>query len=1388
MSNEQDNRQEVSGLQQTTAGLLDFYSIVVEEIKPGKYEIRPEFYVRPSKDLMVRGGEFYAVWDETANLWNTSIHFIESIIDNQLFDKKEELRKNPEYKNAKLSTKYLRTFSTGQWKKFQDYVKSLPDNFKQLDEKLTFQDTKVKKSDHVSKRLSYSLNDGDRSAYEELISTLYEPNERAKIEWAIGSIIAGESKTIQKFLVFYGPKGSGKSTILNIVEDLFGGYIDEDNGYCSKFDAKGLMNGNDQFVLEAFKNNSVVAIDHDTNLSRIEDNSLMNKIVSHEMIRINEKFVKRYGVRPGCFLMMGTNSPVKITDAKSGIIRRLIDVEPSGRKIRPESHYDELKERVKFELGAIAKHCLDVFHEMGGRAAYSDYEPRRMMYRTDPIFNFMEDSLDRIEHNNGGATANEIWAWYQTWCTNSNVDNKRKRYELLDEVKNYFSDFQKITRIDGKQVRSWYSGFKVDKFIEKGKDGDPDQAHIVIEPDEGDIPNKGKSWLVLDSEKSLLDDILAECPAQYEVTTEDGKTRPDVSWSKVRTKLKDIDTHKIHYVKVPGNLIVIDFDLKDSEGNKDAKRNLEAAGSSQWPPTYAEYSKSGCGIHLHYWYDGDVNKLSRLFDENIEIKVFPDDKLSTLRRKLSKCNDLPVAHISSGLPLKEEKVINKKAVEDNKHLHALIMKAVRKEIEPYSTKTSIDFIDHILKEAQAQNVNYDVSDLSDVIYAFAANSSNNSKYCIDKYYSMELVWPKPEPEESGPEFVDSVREEDAPIIILDTECYPNLFLVVWKELGPEHRCFRLFNPKPNDIENLMNMRIIGFNNTGYDDFMLWGCYCGFSNQEMFNLSQSIIGGNRYPFKGIRNVSYADVYDFSSEKKSLKKFEIDMHLPHKEMDLDWSKPAPESEWERIADYCENDVRATEAVFLSKERQADFKAREILADLTGLPISESTNHHTAQLIFGDDPEPQSQFNYPDLKKEFPEYRYENGKSYFLDEVIGEGGRVYAQPGMYANVFTFDVASMHPTSIIVEQGFGPVYTKHFQELYEARIAIKHGDFETAKKLFGGKLAKYLDDPEQASLLSYALKIALNSVYGMTAASFKNRFKDPRNIDNWVAKRGALFMEKLRRTVQAMGAQVVHIKTDSIKIVNPSEEIKKFVIDFGKEHGYTFEIESIYERMCLVNNAVYIAKRADDDPSWVKECKKAKEKGEPEPTKWTATGAQFAHPFVFKKLFSKEKLDFYDFCETKTVKTAMYLDFNEKLGEDEHNYYFIGKAGMFCPVKPGSDGGLLYRKSSDDKYGYVTGAKGYRWIESEVLQSVPNWRDKIDLRYFKDLIDTAIDTIAKFGDFEMFVSSTAFSNTSVEENKDPEPPCKTERYFDCTECPFFSDDNWGYCYKLGTSIEEFL
>jgi hypothetical protein len=320
---------------------MDFYNIKERTVKQGVLDVYPDFLVARSKDLMIRGRSFYAIWDEKAGLWSTDEFDVQKLVDADLMDYRDKMTGRAE---TIVNLKRLGDFSTGSWLSFRNYLKNLSDSSRQLDEKLTFANTEVKKSDYVSRRLPYSLESGSIAAYDEIMRTLYLPEERAKLEWAIGAVVAGDAKHIQKFVVLYGAAGKGKSTVLGIIQKLF-------DGYYTTFEAKALTSSSNAFSTEVFKSNPLVAIQHDGDLSKIEDNTKLNSIVSHEDMTINEKFKPSYMSRVNCFLFMGTNKPVKITDAKSGIIRRLIDVKPSGDTLPPR-HYHALMGQIDFELGA----------------------------------------------------------------------------------------------------------------------------------------------------------------------------------------------------------------------------------------------------------------------------------------------------------------------------------------------------------------------------------------------------------------------------------------------------------------------------------------------------------------------------------------------------------------------------------------------------------------------------------------------------------------------------------------------------------------------------------------------------------------------------------------------------------------------------------------------------------------------------------------------------------------------------------------------------------------------------------------------------------------------------------------------------------------------------
>ena len=1338
--------------------MIDFLMISTRSTKRGVIEIYPKFIIKKSSDLMIRGGDFYAIWLEDRGLWSTDEQDALQLIDRELDRYAEENRKNFDSSVKVLHMWDSESGMIDSWHKYCQ--KQMRDSFHMLDEKLIFSNTPTNKKDYASKKLKYPLEEGTINAYDKLMSTLYSETEREKIEWAIGSIVCGDSKKLQKFMVLYGAAGTGKSTVLNIIQQLF-------DGYYSVFDAKALGSSSNSFALEAFKSNPLVAIQHDGDLSRIEDNTRLNSLVSHELMTVNEKFKSTYANRFKCFLFMGTNKPVKITDAKSGLIRRLIDVSPSGDKLSPKE-YKTVMKQIEFELGAIAYHCQNVY--LANPGMYDDYIPVAMLGASNDFYNFIIDSY-HVFKKEDGTTLKASWEMYKTYCDEAKVPFPFSQRIFKEELKNYFRDYKERFNLDdGTRVRSYYVGFRTEKFEEQtiSEKEEPEQKLIEFK-----------------AQPSVFDKECADCPAQYATSSE----IPTSKWEKVKTKLSSIDTSKLHYVKVPENHIVIDFDIPDKDGNKSFELNLKEA--SKWPPTYAELSKSGQGIHLHYIYAEDPAKLSRVYDDHIEVKVF--NGKSSLRRKLTKCNNLPIATINSGLPLKGEKqVINFEGVKSEKGLRTQIKRNLNKEYHP-ATKPSIDFIYKILEDAYASDLHYDVTDMRNAVLAFAASSTHQADYCIKLVNKMQF---KSADQSSG------TKNDDAKLVFYDVEVFPNLFLVNWKIEGEGKPVVRMINPTSAEIEELMRFRLVGFNCRRYDNHILYAKLMGYTNEQLFSLSNRIINGSANCFFGeAYNVSYTDVYDFCSKKQSLKKWEIELGIHHQELGLPWDQPVPEEMWTKVAEYCDNDVIATEAVF--NARKADFTARQILADVAGMTVNDTTNSLTTKIIFGNNRKPQDQFNYrfmgdvtPDCepwtitedmvlydrlgdenftlfnkdgKPVFPGYTFEGGKSIYRGEEVGEGGYVYAEPGMYSNIALLDIASMHPSSIVAEELFGPEYTKRFNEILQARIAIKHKEFDKAKKMLNGALAKYLTDEAAAADLAQALKIAINSVYGLTSASFDHPFRDNRNKDNIVAKRGALFMVNLKHEVQRRGFIVAHIKTDSIKIPDATPEIIQFVMDYGKQYGYNFEHEATYDRMCLVNDAVYIAKYKD-----------GKHAGE-----WTATGTQFQVPYVFKKLFSKEPIEFEDMCETKSVTSALYLDMNEGLpdvselekelerivkrakefgvtmdlsgnsGDAEldplvkeiakgHNYHFIGKVGQFCPIKPGCGGGILLRETENKKtgekgYAAATGSKGFRWLESEMVRELGKEND-IDRTYYNNLVDEAVKSLSSYGDFERFVADEPF------------------------------------------------
>lgn len=1230
------------------------------------YQLSIDFNVGKLRDVVIQGGQFVAFYNSETHFWESKTEFYE-FARKLLYEAAEEER--AKFPNQTIIVMDPQHLSSKVPAKIDSLCKACEaDRPVLFNQKILWNGEIPERKDYATRTMPYSAESTECPSYDTIMSVLYSPEDRTMLEWLAGAAICGDGARIDKFVYLEGEPGSGKSTFLNILEAVIG-------PYGASIKAEDLASSNGTFATSQLKSGPLIAIQHDGDLSKIETNTTLNNIISHEPICINDKYAKTYYIRLNTLLFIASNYPLRLTDSMSGLLRRCLDPVPTGKLI-PVEKYNQLISYVQNELGGVANRFISVYRELGPRA-YNGYRSSRIVRSGNALGYWVERNRDIDWSTQGECLLSTEYSLYRAYCDSTSTHPISK--SLFERQLKFFWDIaiEEITENNYKDVR----------FIDYAWKRRPFRRPIFsLYEAEAFISTNGPSndFLAFTSKFDASLGILCEdCPAQY--ATEAGT--PRIRWDDVTTTLSNIVSTELHYVKLPSNHIVIDFDCRDSSGGKSRDVNFAMIRQLGLPPTYGEFSKSGEGIHLHYIYDGDPSTLTNLITENVEVKVFKGN--ASLRRRFSYGNNFEVAHISSGIPLKERKDdIVAAGVKDAKHLENIVKKGLRGEYG--SHKVTIDFLDFIIRSCKNKGVVYDLTGYFDDLMFYASKSTHHSQTLPKIVQAMPL--------KNG--------DVEKPIIVFDTEVFPNYNCLCWKILGDKNTNRERF-PTANTIAYLLNnYRLVGFNNKSYDNMIIYQIMQGASPRQLYDVSKSLVYNKlRVPYQ-VQNLSYTDIFDYSNVKQSLKKWEVQLGIHHQECPYPWDDDLPESAWDDVDIYCCNDVNATEQVWYAS--QNDFEARQLLAYLTGMTVNDSTNQLTAQLIFGDDKTPQDQFVYTDLSTIFPGYEYhmegDTCVSTYLGKKVGEGGYVAVNLGYREMVGVNDVESMHPTSACELNLFGPKYTARFKELVDSRKAAKNGNVEFLKTAFEGRLWSFVELTGMPfKKLAKSLKVPINAVYGMTSAKFQNRFRDPRNLDNIVAKRGALMMMTLEDKLLKEGVVPIHIKTDSIKIDNFTQEINDEIVEFGRQYGYRFTIEEFYTVFCVFNKAEYLAYNAAT--------------GE-----WESRGPTFQNQYVFKSLLGGDIVP-EDFMLTKSVqKGAIYI------GDA-----FCGRNVNVVAVKP-EYGGVMICKNGD-REGSVTGTKGCYFMEYEEALT-KDLGEILDMDYYNELVGAARAKIEEYIPFDVMIS----------------------------------------------------
>lgn len=1391
----------------------DFYKVTTEgpfdKRTQFDYKVDVDFNYVYNDDLIVRGGAFAYYWD--GEQWSKDLRDIVLNIDSNIKSAVNEVRS--EHPDSTIKYGLAENSNSGIVTKFQKYCQALQTKDIAFNTTIFFDNQTPKRDDYSTIQLNYHPQPGKCDSFDKLAGTLYAPEELDKILWAIGALLTGNMPKIQKFLFLYGAAGTGKGTMLDIISKIF-------QEYRADIDLEKLTNGS-QFGTSQIVDVPLL-VDSDSKIDRIKKDTDLLKLVSHEPVMVRKLYQDGYSVAFQGLLVTASNARYDAKNVNSGIHRRALVVHPSGNIVSKED-YNRLMNDINYEVPYIAQKAIDRYTELG-EAFYDNYRDEEMVNYSDPFHACVSENLPLFTEKDG-ITLNQAASIYKEYIEELGWETKGVKQKVKLRLPDYYREFSKYKMIDGVRLTRYYSGFKTEKFpFLNGKD----KPKNVVECEQ-------PSWLDLSEQPSLFDKEAAAYPAQ--LANENGT--PKYKWDTVQTTLKDIDTNELHYVKVPQSHIVLDFDMKNEKGEKDLELNIKEALS--YPQTYAEVSKSGGGLHLHYWYDGDVTKLKNLIKDDVEVKVYTGK--SSLRRKLIKCNNLPIAHIATGLPLKEKEVIMYKDIEDihwtEKKLRTFIENCMDK-VHHSATKPEMDFIYTVLEQAKDTGVKYNLNDMLDSLTKFAMHSTHNSDYCLGIVNKLTLSTYQTEDEiGNGNDIID-----DKDIVFFDIEVFSNLFLVCWKKNGFEipawvyddldkdinsgnnyqpsdilksnwydqhkNKDYGIWcNPTTNQLEYLLQHPLVGFNNRKYDNHILYNASLGATPMELYMQSQNIINhtGDGGMKPAAYNLSYADLYEFMDIKQSLKKWEIALGLTHDEFEFPWDQPLAVSNWARCAMYCMHDVDATDKVFNDSDAgQPAWMARKVMCELTEMSPNTKTQTLAEKFLFGDEQRPQDNFVWYDLAKEFPGYTFDPNRkpaSDYHGKDPSEGGYVSSKPGVYGvsvkdynegniidpetgrcKLVTYiDIASLHPHSLIAINYFGK-YTPKFQALVKCRMHIKHGELDKAASAFDDidpalseKLSKFLNDPSMIKGLAHAMKIIINIVYGMTSAKYDNKFRDPRNVDNIIAKRGALFMMMLEEELNARGCNVIHVKTDSMKITNYLQEDIQYAMDRANEFGYTFELEHIFDRIALTNKSTNIG-HIEGRPEYA-------------PKAWEAVGAQYAEPYVHKKLFSHEELVEDDFMTLKSSTAPIYLG-NRFIGKNAYVYASLSGEEL-CAIREENIAQSIQTKAQKPIEKYLP-KRDYEGLPLEVqeanrvakisrelkardfdispervqniidnnfpetkvskrsaLAGTKDWawklstdysgKDDVNMGYYGKLIDDAVDDIYKVGDGNIIFEGTKYA-----------------------------------------------
>ncbi len=194
-------------------------------------------------------------------------------------------------------------------------------------------------------------------------------------------------------------------------------------------------------------------------------------------------------------------------------------------------------------------------------------------------------------------------------------------------------------------------------------------------------------------------------------------------------------------------------------------------------------------------------------------------------------------------------------------------------------------------------------------------------------------------------------------LFFDTECYPNYFLIVFKDLNGNEECFVKDenNVLPvSRIKKLLETRqTIGFNSRMYDIPMITYALSGVSNSLLKEMSDRIINESvyetlcEYQLWCPKDYDHIDTINVAIGKNSLKMYGARINTPYlQDLPYDPSIILTAEDKLIIKKYCSNDVDITKNLYLHLKDAIDI--RSVINDEYQVDVRSKSDAQIAEVL--------------------------------------------------------------------------------------------------------------------------------------------------------------------------------------------------------------------------------------------------------------------------------------------------------------------------------------------------------------------------------------------------------------------------------------------------------